>query len=170
MAAHRPLSPAAQKALGYWGVIEMAAQVGATTADLWTWIREAAEEIGLASPGVTVRGVQELRGRAGQIQAAARKFTDLPDAHRVRGEHVATPPWARDPGAQRAQPRFAVRFQHTYSKGGVIQSEWRTSVFTGKVNHTAGQLRRDVELDAQNMAAKYDTEHVETTDLQILEF
>jgi len=164
------LSPDAQKALAYWGVIELAAETRATTADMWEWIRQSAEEVGLAKPGVTVRGVQELRGRAGQIQEAARKFGLLPDSTRVRGEHVAVPPWARDPGAMKAQPKFAVRFKHTFTEGGITKVEWRTSVFTGKINHTAGRLRSDVELDAQNMAAKYNTEHGDVSDLQVLEF
>lgn len=170
MAAHRPLTPAAQRAMGFWGVIELAAEVHATTADLWSWIRDEAERLGLPSPGVTVQGVAQLRARAGQIQESARKFATLKDNQRVRGEHVARPPWERELGTQRAQPKFAVRFRHEFLKGDEVVSEWRTSVFVGKVNHTAGQLRRDVELDAQNMAEKYDTEHLGISDLQILEF
>jgi len=164
------LSPDAAKAMAYWGIVELAAESHATTADLWSWIRDAADELGLASPGVTVRGIQELRGRAGQIQAAKDKFAKLADNQRVRGEHIATPPWARDPSLMRAQPKFAVRFRHTVIRNGIEQTEWKTSVFPGKVTHTAGRLRADVELDAQNLANKYETEHVGISDLQILEF
>lgn len=168
MPPRHQLSPAAQKALAYWGVIELAAQVRATTADLWGWIRDAADELGLASPGVSVQGVSELRGRAGQIQEAARQFARLADNQRVRGVSVATPPWARDPALMRAQPRFAVRYQHTFEHQGQLVTEWRTSMFDGRPNATAGQLRRDVELDAQNLANKYGTTHVETSNHQVL--
>lgn len=168
MARARALSPAAQKALAYWGVIELAAETRASTADLWSWIRDAADELGLASPGVTVQGVSELRGRAGQIQEASRQFARLGPNQRVRGATVAHPPWQRDAGSRRAQPKFAVRYRHTVSRGGVLETAWKTSVFLGTLNHTAGQLLRDVELDARHLANKYNTEHVETTDHQVL--
>ncbi len=168
MPTRRSLSPAAEKALGYWGVIELAAAAHANTADMWEWIRQAADELGLASPGVTVQGVSELRGRAGEIVRTAEQFAKLPDAKRVTQRYVAHPPWARTFVEQRALPKFAVRYQHTFIQNGNLQTEWRTSVFPGRLNHTAGRLRSDVELDATNLARKYATEHVGTANLQIL--
>lgn len=172
--ARNQLSPEAKRALAYWGVIELAAETGATTRDLWSWIHDEAEAKNLGSPGVTVRGVSELRGRAGRIQEAGRQFRGLDDNRRIRGEHVATPPWARDPGQQKAQPRYAVRYKHTFERGGQVLTEWRTSVFNGRPNVTAGQLRRDVELDASNNARGAGSggraEHMGTSDHQVLVF
>lgn len=166
--AKSDLSPAVQKALAYWGVIELAAEARATTADMWSWIRDAAEELGKASPGVTVQAVSYLRGVAGQIQERARLFDALADSRRVTGRYVSTPPWARALAAQRALPMFQVRYRHTFLNQGVEQTEWRTSMFQGRVNHTAGQLRQLIDLDAENMARKYGMEHVGVSDLQVM--
>lgn len=168
MPKHSSLSPAGKAALPYWGIIELAAEVHATTADMWSWIRDSAEELGLASPGVTVQGVSELRGRAGQIQARAQAFARLADHKRVTADHFSTPPWQRDAGQRKAEPRWAVRYQHTFEQGGVIKTEWRTSMFAGRLNHTARQVRDLVELDAENLARKYRTNHIGTSDHQVM--
>lgn len=166
--ARNDLPPDAQRALAYWPQIELAAHYGMTTADLWSLIRDAADELGLASPGVTVRGVSALRGMAGQIQERGRQFSQLPDSRRVTGRYVSTPIWARPAAAQRALPMFQVRFQHTFTQNGEQQTQWRTSMFQGRLNHTAGQLRSLIALDAANMAREYNTEHLGVSDLQVM--
>ena len=164
----RALPASAQKALAYWGVIELAAEAHAPTADLWEWIRQAAADLKLASPGVTVQGVSVLRGYAGQIQSRAALFAALAGSKRVTARVMSDPPWARSLGEQRAMPKWAVRFKHTYIQNGAEITEWRTSMFGGRINHTARQVRDEVELDALNLARKYGTAHVGVDSLQVM--
>lgn len=166
--AKSDLPQSAKDALPYWGVIEMAAREHATTADLWSWMRDLADELGLHQRLPTVQGVSILRGMAGEIVERGRQFGELPDSRRVTGRYVTTPPWARAGAAQRALPMFHVRYQHTFVHNGEELTQWRTSVFTGRVQHTAGQLRELVALDAANLAQEYGTDHVGVDDLQVM--
>lgn len=161
------LSPAAKSALAYWPQISRAAALGLTTADLWSDIREAAEDIGLASPGVTVQGVSQLRGMAAGIERTADRLARAADSRRLIGDFVATPPWARTPGERKAAAMFNVRFQHTVIRNGEEVTEWRTTKFSGRLPRTVGELRRLVEGDAVQLARKYPSEHVGVSGLQL---
>lgn len=162
------LPPLAQKALPYWGVIESAVSRGATTAELWSDIRSAATEWGLESPGVSAIGVSQLRGMAGQIRARGQEFAQLPDGRRVYSTLWADAPWQRTSAERRLDPRWAVRFQHTYTQGGDTLTEWRTVMQYGRPPRTAGEIRASVEGEALNMARKYNIGHLGTGDYQLL--
>lgn len=164
----RELSPAAQKALAYWPQIEYAAAYRMTTADLWNAIRDEAERLGLASPGVPLQGVNELRGIATRIQASSDRLNAARDEQRITRLMRAEAPWRRTYRAQRANPMFSVRFAHTFTSNGEQFTEWRTSVFQGRAPATVGQLRQLIENDARNLAKDYGVEHVSADDLQML--
>lgn len=161
------LSPQAKSALAYWPQIQRAAALGLTTADLWSDIREAAETLGLASPGVTVQGVSQLRGIAAGIETRAGRLNTAADSRRLISEFVSTPPWARPPGQRAAGQMFNVRFQHTTLVNGEPVTEWRTTKFSGRLPRTVGQLRDLVAGDAVQMARKYNGEHLGVDGLQL---
>lgn len=162
------LTAAAQAALPYWRQIEYAAEARMTTADLWSLIRDQAEEYGLATPGVTIQGVNQLRSIATGIQSQSRAFTSLPDSRALPGRYWTQAPWARTTAEQRALPKLQVRFQHTFIRQGELTSEWRTSVIEGRAPRTAGALRSIVDGDAVQLANKYNVEHVDTGNYQLL--
>jgi hypothetical protein len=162
------LSAAAQGALVYWPQIEYAAATGMNTADLWSTIRDAAEEAGFDSPGVSVQGVSQLRGMATGIQRAAAEFAEFPDNKRIRATMVGQAPWSRSLAEMKAQPTYQVRFVHTFMDGDVQRAEWRSVVFDGKLPRTAGELRALVEGDAVQLSRKYKVGHVSSDQLQVL--
>lgn len=166
--SNRQLSPAEQRAMAYWPQIEYAARHGLNTADLWSAIRDAAEEIGLDSPGVSVQGVSSLRAKAVGIQRNEGEFERLADSKRVLGRLVQVAPWARAPGERRALPMFSVRFEHTFMTGDGHRTEWRTAVFEGQLPKTAGELRALIGSDAVQLANKYNVEHIGIDSLQLL--
>lgn len=167
MAKNPTLSPAGRAALGYWPQIELAAAEGLTTADLWALIRDAADELGLSSPGVTVQGVSELRGIASGMQRRSGEIARLPDEKTLTGRLLTLAPWARSAGERKANPQYHVRYQHTTRQNGELVTEWRTSKFGGKFPGTLGDLRRLVEVDAQQLAKKYGVEHVGVDGLEL---
>lgn len=169
MARDSSLSPAAKAALAYWPQIELAATEGLTTADLWSLIRDAAEDIGLASPGVTVQGVSQLRGIAGSVQARSRQIAKLAGTKTLAGSLLTVAPWARERAERQASPLYHVRFQHTTRENGELTTQWRTSVFGGKLPGTIGDLRRLIDVDAEQIAKKYGVDHVGVDNLQIWE-
>lgn len=162
------LSPEATKALAYWSQIEYAARNGLNTADLWGAIRDAADELGLATPGVTVQGVSQLRGMAVGIQRRESDFERLADGRVVTGRMFGVAPWSRSNQEQRALPKFQVRFQHTFLQEGEEVTEWRSSIFEGKLPRTAGEIRSLVDGDGVQLADKYNVEHISTDGLQLL--
>lgn len=161
------LSDAAKKALVYWPQIEYAASAGLNTADLWSILRDTALEIGLSSPGVSILGVNQLRGLATQIQRNAREVAGLADSKRLLGRMISTPPWARHNTGRNVDPVFHVRYQHTFITNGEESTEWRSSRFGGKLPRTIGDLRQAIDFDAQQLATKYGVEHAGISDLQI---
>lgn len=162
------LPPAAQKALAYWPQIEYAASAGLTTADMWGIIRDAAEELGLASPGVSAAGVSTLRGLAGGIQRAAQVLEASPGDRALTAQQFAQAPWSRPLAEQNAFPEYHVRYQHTVIIDGEETTVWRTSRFAGRYPSTVEELRQDVDEDAEQIADKYGEEHVGVAGLQLL--
>ena len=162
------LSDQAKAALAYWPQIEYAADNGLTTADMWGIIRDAAEDLGLASPGVTVQGVSQLRGLASGIQRRADQFNAFPDSKRLPGTAWSEAPWSRSLADQRAMPKWQVRFQHTFLVNGAEVTEWRSTVRSGRTPRTKGELLGVVDEDAENMARDYGVEHVGTSGHQLL--
>ena len=162
------LSDAARKALAYWPQIEYAAAAGMNTADLWSAIRDAAEELGLASPGVSVQGVSQLRGLAAGIQRGAASFERLADNLGLGNVHVAQAPWSRSLAEQAALPMYHVRYQHTVMGPEGPETNWRTSVFTGPLPDTVGGIRAAINEDAAQLANKYGVAHGDVAGLQIL--
>lgn len=155
--------------MGYWGIIEQAAAGQMTTQEMWQAIHESAEEMGLPGPGVTVRGVSELRGIAGRIQRSGRDFQKLGDTMSLSEHFTSQTPWSRSLGEQNALGIYHVRYQHTtLGPDNTPTTEWRTSVITGQLPQTAGELRSIIEEDASQLATKYGVDHVDFGAVQIL--
>lgn len=162
------LTPDAVQAMRYWRWIEEAASLRMTTADLWAIIRDVAEEQGYSSPGVTLRGVSELRGIAGQIHGASNRLGRAEDYEHVTERHVAMPPWASQSAGQGPMTSYQVRFQHTTLGPDGEQTNWRTSVFHGNLPATVGELRAAVGEDAEQFAEGYGQTHLGIGSLQVL--
>lgn len=166
--AQRQLTPAEAKALAYWPQIEYAARNSLNTADLWAAIREAAADLGLESPGVSIQGVNGLRSLAVGIQRREDEFAQLADSKRLLGRMITDAPWSRSAGERKGLPKFQVRFEHTFTQSGETRTEWRTALFEGKLPRTVGELRALVGGDAVQLANKYGVEHVGAGSLQVL--
>lgn len=163
------LTPAETKAMAYWPQIEGSAARHDTTASLWASINAAAAELGLTSPGVSAIAVNRLRAMATGIQRRSDQLAALPNSKRLTSGLVSQAPWSRSLAEQRALPKFQARFQHTFTKNGDSVTEWRTSVWDGKLPRTIGQLRDAIDLDAQNMANKYGVEHDSVDAIQLFQ-
>ena len=163
------LSDQARKALAYWPQIEFAARYGMTTADLWNTIRDAAEGMGLASPGVTAAGVSELRGLATGIQRSEREFAAADPSSNLGPHLTREAPWSRDLPSMNADQMFQVRFEHTVVIDGEEQTVWRTAMYRGhEMPATVGDLQDLIDLDAEEMAGDYEQGHVGVGAVQII--
>lgn len=161
------LSPEARKAMTYWNVIQESAAEGLTTADLWSAIQDEAEDLGLESPGVSVRGVNELRGLATSIIRSGRSAERLDDHATLDSLHIGEAPWSRPLAEQASLGILQVRYLHTVMGADGPSSSWRTSVFTGRIPATMGDLRAAIQEDANELSMKYGVSHVSTAGMQV---
>lgn len=162
------LSPRAKAAMRYWQTIETGAANNLPTADIWALIHEQAEEEGLASPGVTVQGVNELRAIASRIYASANRLERAREQVSITDRMAAEAPWARPLEQQAALGLYQVRYRHTTITAEGPQTNWRTSIFHGQLPGTVAELRAAISEDAQQLADKYGVSHVDFGNLQIL--
>jgi hypothetical protein len=162
------LSPAGQRAMTYWAQIDAAVSMKMTTADLWSAIRDAADEMGLASPGVTVQGVSEVRGVAAARVRASEHLGKLDPSMSLSNRDWSEAPWSRPAGEQAALPIFHVRYQHTTLGPEGESTTWRTSVLPGRLPGTMGDLRSILDEDTSELSRKYGVDHVAYGSIQIL--
>ena len=145
-----------QRALGtYWGVIQAAAAQHMTTADLWAAIRGAAEQAGLASPGVNASDISVLRGYAGAMVRAADALAASEPGLGLTSSMIATAPWARPLAEQNLSPMFQATYKITgLSPTGAPVEGWLTSVFnTQTLPGTVGELLDQLSQDTLDMIA-----------------
>lgn len=161
--------PNRNPALAYWGEIEYAAANRFTTADLWASLRQAASNLGLESPGVTLAQVNELRHLATGIQAGSRRLERIdPSSSITDARLIAEAPWSRSLAERSALPMYQVRYQHTIDGPNGVETAWRTSTFKGALPRTLGDLLDAIGEDAENLADKYGGAHVGVSSMQIL--
>ena len=152
----------------YWNEISAAANDRATTADLWSRIRDQADQLGLSSPGVSVQGVNELRRLATSIERSGRALTKASETSGIEPGMIGEAPWSRALQDRGGIGIFQVRYKHSFIDSEGLQSEWRTSVFNNGLPATVGELRANIIEDANQLANKYKVEHVGTDFLRIL--
>ena len=162
------LSPDARGAMRYWSVIESAARLRATTADLWAAINDAAAEQGLSSPGVTLRGVNELRSYAAQQQNAADRLARSDRGAPMEDRLIGPAPWAREGAEYASVDRWQITYLHTTLDNGEERSDWRTSMFTGTLPDTVGELMDQLDVDAETLADEYELQHVGVGSITVL--
>ena len=161
-------NPGDRRYLMWYGTVEAAARDRATTADLWSRLRDHAESLGLSGPGLTIGQVNQLRGLASGVINAERNLGRAQPEYGIDSGMIAGAPWARDLAERDALPMFQVRFEHQVIVDGVPQSEWRTVMYRGQLPSSVGALQEDIEGDAQEMADNYGQEHVGVGTITIL--
>jgi hypothetical protein len=162
------LSPEGRAAMTYWAQIDAAVSDKLSTADLWSAIRDAADEMGLSSPGVTIRGVSEVRGIAAGRVRASDYLARLQPGMAITDRAWSEAPWSRPLGQQSALPIFHVRYQHTTLGPDGETTTWRTSVLNGALPGTVDDLYSILDEDTAELSRKYGVDHVGYGAIQIL--
>lgn len=157
-----------QRTMAYWGAIEGATRNGATTAEVWQAVRDAASSLGYDSHGATIQDIAKLRSRAVSMVRADRALERSANNEAVRAETFAVAPYARDLAERNTTAMYQVRIQHTTETDGRIETNFRTITFTGSLPSTIGELRDQVEQDAEAMADQYHVAHVSVSGISIL--
>lgn len=161
------LTPGQTKLLAYWGNIQSAVSLRASTADLWTAVRDAATREGVGLEGVNAIDLGRLRSIAAGQRNAMESLARSRPGQTITGSMIATDLSARSLQAQLMAPQWIVRFEHDITISGELKTVWRSSVFDGSLPPTIDQLRQSVESDAAAMADDYGVTHAGVGRLQI---
>lgn len=162
------LSDAGRNALPYYNRILGVTSERGTTADVWGAIRDEAAKYGLESPGVTLQGVNELRGYAAAARNSSERLGRAGDNFSITDRFVATAPWSRGLMERNAAPMWAVQFEHTTSKDGAENTAWRSYTIKGSVPTSVGDLRMALEDAADELANEYETDHIGIGAIRVL--
>lgn len=164
-----PLSDEGKRGLLYWNEIQASVSQRASTAEVWTAIREAAAREGLDSPGISLQAVNELRSYGAQIRNAGERLMGEPAQNGLTGSHIAEAPWSRPMDERAASPMLQVRFELQMIRDGQLVSEWKTLVHSGRTPTTIADLQRIIERAGMSLAASYDSDYAGYGDISALE-
>lgn len=161
------LTPGMLKLTTYWGTIQSAVSQRASTADLWSAVKNAAAAEGFSIAGASGADMSRLRGIAAANRNAMETFSRSGAGLGITANMVGSELYARDPTTQALTPRFVVRFAHNVIENGAETTQWRASVFEGILPPTVGEMRAQLEIDGQFYAEDYDQTHVSIGDVAI---
>jgi hypothetical protein len=146
--------------IGAWafGAIQASAYEGATTADVWAGLRDAAAAAGLESPGLSAADVSVLRGYAGQIADATRQLAEADPALGLESSMVGVAPWSMDQNTLNVAPEYWARVEMTVAdEAGVQSTGWVTMTGINSLNMTAGDLNAMIQANAEAAAVSEGT-------------
>lgn len=153
----------------YFATVEFGTRLRMNTADLWSLVRDRAENAGLASPGLTLANMNRLRAQAAAIRTSDTNLARATGNLAIGANMIGLAPWARDLNQRNALRQWQVRFRHTTSGPEGESTDRRTVVYTGTLPPTVDDLQQEIEQDAMAMAIKYQHDHVGVDQLSILE-
>ena len=144
-------------ALKYYGSILASAYANLSTSDMWTSIRSAQANYGLATPGASAPDVSVIRGYANRIVAGAAALDAAAPDDVITTDMMAVAPYtSRDLNAMSTTPVYQVRYLNTVqADDGSTTEVWNTSVFTATdFPSTVGDLQDAINANATELAAQ----------------
>lgn len=129
------------------GIIEGGAQVRASTAELWTEIRGAASEAGVAIGQSGFELVNRMRGEAAARRVGYERFNRAPAGAEFTMAMAAPEANIRPEAARAIQPEYLVRFDLTYldplgnetTRTVSLRDVWRPGMTVGDVIDAVGE-------------------------------
>lgn len=145
------LTPGQKLLLAYWGPIQSAVSERVSTADLWTRVRDSAASEGVVLRGVSALDMNRLRSIAASQRESMRTFQSSRVDQAITGRMIATDISARPLQDQALAPSWIVRFEQDLVVEGELQTVWRSDTFDGSLPATVGDLRAQLEVDAEQL-------------------
>lgn len=157
------------RALQYWGVASGAVAARATTAEVWAAINAAAQANGQESAGLTLGDFNKLRSAAAGVRNASEYLAQGNPESVIEDAMIGSPPWARPLSEQNAAPMFQARFLHTTADDeGNESADWRTVTFSSGLPPTLDAFHTALQQDAEALADKYNSQHVDVDSITIM--
>lgn len=140
-------TPKGERAFGYIGVIEAAARLRATTADVWSAIRAEAQRVGVTTLGISFSDVTAIRSWATKMRNADAAFARANPSDSITADMVTTAIWSpQDHAGIATTPNYSVRGVVTVQQSdGTVANQWMTWNFADNpFNQTVGDYMNTV--------------------------
>lgn len=160
--------PTVAKPTAFYGVIQSAVSVRATTAETWADIRQYATRNNLQLPPGMLASVNGMRALAAGNRNASEVLNKARDSDYVTGRMVGAQIFARSADRRAAGLLYRADFAVTTKRAGVTQVD-HYSLQYGDYNlpSTVGQLRQDVNEYAYSLGGIYGVDVVDVSDIAI---
>ena len=151
----------------FWGAIQLATRIHATTAELWSAIRSAADAGGVTIPQGMFKEVNRLRAAAAQLRNASETLMggSLTDA--ITGAMVGQQLYARSGEARSLAPAWHVRFELSTTVGTETSTGWYVMQYQGALPSTIGELYDDLEAYSAGLGESYGVSVGDITAIEI---
>lgn len=119
-------TPEGERAFGYLGVIEAAARVKASTADIWAAVRAEAQRVGVPTLGISFGDVTAIRSWAVRLRNADAAFAGASKSDSITANMVTTAIWSpQDHAGIATTPNYLARAQVTVQQpDGTVTTQW----------------------------------------------
>lgn len=139
----------------FWGVIQLAARLHATTAETWSAIRQAAAEQDVRLPGNMFSEVNRLRAAAVGLRNASETLGAASRSDAITSRMLAPQLYARSQQEQQLAPAWHVRFEMTTVQGSEVSTSWHMMGYQGVFPQTVGELLDDLEAYSASLGEGY---------------
>ncbi len=140
-------TPKGEAAYGYIGVIEAAARVRATTADVWAAVRAEASRAGRETLGIAFSDVTAIRSWATRMRNADAAFEAANPTDNITANMATTAIWSpQDLNGIATTPSYSVRAVVTVQQSdGTTANQWMTWNFADNpFNQTVGDYTNTI--------------------------
>ena len=139
----------------WWGAIQGSVRARATTAEVWSAIRDFGAREGLTYPPGMFQEVNRLRSAAVGLRVATQRLGTALNTDAITGSMVGQTIYTR-PGASRDLLRqYHVRVNYEAVRAGQLEQSYITLPYTGSLPGTVGELRDDAQIATEALVEGY---------------
>lgn len=139
----------------FWGAVQLAARIHASTAETWQAIRGAAAEYNVQLPPNMFTEVNRLRSAAVALRNASEQLGRASRSDAITSDMLAPQLYARSAQEQSLAPAWHVRFELQTVRGSDVSSEWYVMGYQGLFPATIGELMDDLEAYSAGLGEAY---------------
>jgi hypothetical protein len=158
------------RAAAFWGPIQLAARIGATTAETWAAIRAHAASSGAELPPGMFTAVNTMRSLATGLRRGSEAIERAGPGDAITSRMIGQQLYARSTLERSLAPAYHVRFELTTTSAEGVNTGWYTLEYPGSLPATVGDLIAEVSEYAGGLADSYGIHVGELGAIEVGEF
>lgn len=159
--------PPLAKPSAFWGSVLLSARVHATTAEVWTAIRDYARTYGVDVPPDMFAQVNRMRTLAVGLRNSGEALASARPSDAITSNMIGQQLYARSLSEQALAPAFHVRFTLDAMGPDGPVSGWYNLEYDGSLPPTVGDLYADLDTYAATLGESYGLQTLEVGTIEI---